>query len=314
MSDAKQVRIVAPVEAAEECLPLSAAMDLVEASLLDPRAARIVPTTLALDDGTAFRIVAGAANGSAAIRFGAAGRFWATGKVHLKSWAAVFDPETGDLRALVRFPFTGTRVAATMGVAARRLVAGPAPVAMIGAGNYSFGVLEAVHLGVGIGSLTVASRTPSHAQALAARAAEAFGAPAAAVASVREALAGARVVVVGTDSPAPVIRAEWLDGDQLILSYGQPTELDGSVYLSADHLAASDVVLETASGSGMFRHPLLDDDDKPRRVVENLGALLPEAPAGLVVVRDGGGGVGDAALAAGLAAEAERKGLGVLVD
>lgn len=303
-------RVLTSAKLAQECLPLDLAMDLIEAALSDPRAARIEPVTLNLDDGTAFRIVAGATGGSAVVRFGAAGRFWATGRAHLKSWAAVFDPEDGQLRALLRYPFTGTRVAATMGVAARGLVDGPAPVAMIGSGNYSFGTLEAVHAGLGISSLTVASRTPAHAEALAERVSGALAVPATTAPSAREAVAEAALVVVGTDSLEPVLHADWLRAEQVILSYGLPTELDRSVYLAADVFAASDTELEFASG--FWRHPLLDADERPERLPLGLGEVLKDGADGLVVVRDGGGGVGDAALAAGLAAEIERRGLGVL--
>jgi ornithine cyclodeaminase/alanine dehydrogenase-like protein (mu-crystallin family) len=151
--------IVTSLDDVRGCLPLPRAMDLVEDALRDRRSARIVPVTLALDDGAGFRVVAGATGGAAVVRFGAAGRFWATGATRPNTWAAVFDPGTGELLALLRFPFADLRVAATLGAAARTLTAGPVPVTMIGAGNYAFTVLETLHAGTGIASLTVVSRT-----------------------------------------------------------------------------------------------------------------------------------------------------------
>jgi ornithine cyclodeaminase/alanine dehydrogenase-like protein (mu-crystallin family) len=298
--------IVTSLDDVRGCLPLPRAMDLVEDALRDRRSARIVPVTLALDDGAGFRVVAGATGGAAVVRFGAAGRFWATGATRPNTWAAVFDPGTGELLALLRFPFADLRVAATLGAAARTLTAGPVPVTMIGAGNYAFTVLETLHAGTGIASLTVVSRTRANAEALAARVSDALGVPAVTAPTVPDAVAAAAVIVVGTNSPEPVLQARWLRGDELVLSYGLPSELDRSVYLAADRFAANDVDLEPASGVGR-PHPLAGPDGRLERRPEALGDLLTNGATGLVVVRDGGGGVGDAALAAGLLAEIEQR-------
>jgi ornithine cyclodeaminase/alanine dehydrogenase-like protein (mu-crystallin family) len=123
---------------------------------------------------------------------------------------------------------------------------------------------------------------------------------------VPDAVAAAAVIVVGTNSPEPVLQARWLRGDELVLSYGLPSELDRSVYLAADRFAANDVDLEPASGVGR-PHPLAGPDGRLERRPEALGDLLTNGATGLVVVRDGGGGVGDAALAAGLLAEIEQR-------
>jgi ornithine cyclodeaminase/alanine dehydrogenase-like protein (mu-crystallin family) len=299
--------VVTSLDAVHDCLPLPRAMDLIEDALRDPGSARIVPVTLTLDDGAGFRVVAGATGGHAVVRFGAAGRFWATGATRPNTWAAVFDPATGELRAVLRFPFADLRVAATLGVAARALVDGPVPVTMIGSGKYAFGVVEAVHAGVGIEVLTVVSRTPANAAALAARASHALGVRAATAPTVPEAVRDAAVIVVGTDSQEPVLQARWLRGDEVVLSYGLATELDRSVYLAAGRFAANDVDLEHSAAVGRS-HPLAGPDGLLERRPEGLGGLLSSDPAGeLVLVRDSGGGIGDAALAAGLLAELERR-------
>jgi ornithine cyclodeaminase len=131
----------------------------------------------------------------------------------------LFDGVTGQTLALMNAsPVTAIRTAAVTAVATRRLAREDATeLAIVGAGVQARSHLQALP---GFDRVRLASRTPEHAEALAAE----FGAEV--CASIEEAVGGADVVVFATSSPEPILRREWLKGGAHVNAVGMGRELD----------------------------------------------------------------------------------------
>jgi alanine dehydrogenase len=129
---------------------------------------------------------------------------------------ALFDAENGaPLAVMDGTAITALRTAAASALATRALAREEARVlAVLGAGVQGRSHLEAVALVREFAEIRVASRTPAHAEALAAERG------ARAVSSFEEAVRGADVVCCCTDSPEPVLRRDWLGAGAHVNSVG----------------------------------------------------------------------------------------------
>src|SRR5215210_4103646 len=129
---------------------------------------------------------------------------------------ALFDAEDGrPLAVMDGTHITAVRTAAASALATQTLARGNAAVlAVVGAGVQGRAHLDAVSRVRDFAEIRVASRTHAHADAAAA-------ARGAAVAETfEEAIRGAGVVCLGTDSPDPVIARAWLDPGAHVTSVG----------------------------------------------------------------------------------------------
>jgi ornithine cyclodeaminase/alanine dehydrogenase-like protein (mu-crystallin family) len=131
----------------------------------------------------------------------------------------LFDGVTGQTLAVMNAsPVTAVRTAAVTAVATRRLARDDARVlAVVGAGVQARTHLRALP---GFEEVRIASRTPAHAEAVAAE----FGAQVAG--SIEEALDGADVVAFTTNAPEPILRREWLKEGAHVNAVGMGRELD----------------------------------------------------------------------------------------
>jgi ornithine cyclodeaminase/alanine dehydrogenase-like protein (mu-crystallin family) len=131
----------------------------------------------------------------------------------------LFDGVTGQTLAVMNAsPVTAIRTAAVTAVATRRLAREDAKVlAVVGAGVQARSHLEALP---GFAEVRIASRSREHAEALA----EEFGASV--VGSIEEALDGADVVALTTNSAEPIIRRAWLHEGAHVNAVGMGQELD----------------------------------------------------------------------------------------
>jgi ornithine cyclodeaminase/alanine dehydrogenase-like protein (mu-crystallin family) len=131
----------------------------------------------------------------------------------------LFDGVTGQTLALMNAsPVTAIRTAAVTAVATRRLARPDAKeLAIVGAGVQARAHLEALP---GFERVRIASRTPEHAEALAAESGAEF------CSTAEEAVRGADVVVAATNSAEPVVRREWLKEGAHVNSVGMGQELD----------------------------------------------------------------------------------------
>lgn len=118
---------------------------------------------------------------------------------------------------------------------------GAAQVAVVGAGAQAWTQLWAMSAALEIAEVQVASRRPASRGALADRAATQLGLSARAVDSVRSAVEGADVVILATDSPAPVLDASWLADDVLVATVG-PKQV-GRAEFGMDLMTGADLVV-----------------------------------------------------------------------
>lgn len=226
---------------------------------------------------------------------------------------AVFDAQTGSPEAVLDGELiTALRTAAASALATRTLARPGAHVlAVVGAGVQGDAHLRALTSLQQFSERRVASRTPAHAERLAAE----HGARA--DAGVEAAVAGADVVCLCTHADAPVIRREWLAPGAHINSvgYGPGPELDEATIAAADVLCVESRAAFSPPPVGC--HELAGVD--PQRGAE-LGEILAGTRPGrtsdeqLTVYKSMGHAVEDAAAAALVLRRAREQGLGVQVE
>ena len=141
----------------------------------------------------------------------------------------LYSGETGELLAVMNAsPITAIRTAACSAVATRLLAREDArTLAIVGAGHQAPPHVEAMLAVRDFEEVRIASRTPEHAQRLAAELPDAEASP-----SVEAAVRGADVVVTVTNSAEPVFDREWLKAGAHVNAVGAcfPTsrELDSA--------------------------------------------------------------------------------------
>jgi ornithine cyclodeaminase/alanine dehydrogenase-like protein (mu-crystallin family) len=128
----------------------------------------------------------------------------------------------GSLMALIEADFLGSyRTGAASAVAIRKLGPQlPATVALIGAGWQANTQALALSRVLTIKELRVYSRSQERREAFASEQAEQLGIKAVAVDNAEEAVRGADVVVTITTSRTPVIHADWVKSDALVIAAG----------------------------------------------------------------------------------------------
>ncbi|MHB8589324.1 MAG: ornithine cyclodeaminase family protein [Candidatus Dormibacteraceae bacterium] len=128
----------------------------------------------------------------------------------------------GSLEALIEADFMGAyRTGAASAVAVRALARpGPATVAMIGAGWQAATQALAVSRVVEIKELRVFSRDHDRRAEFAREQEAQLGVPTVAAGSAELAVRGADVVVTMTTSPTPVLEADWVEPDALVIAAG----------------------------------------------------------------------------------------------
>lgn len=226
---------------------------------------------------------------------------------------ALFDADDGrPLAVMDGTSITAIRTAAASALATRTLARKNAvALAVLGAGVQGRSHLEVVPLVRRFREIRVASRTRAHAQ----EAAETFGA--AAVESFEDAVRGAEVVCLCTDSPVPVIDRAWLAPGTHVTSVGyseQGGELDRATVRAGLLVVESRVALEPPPAGAAELEGMAADE-----VVE-LGEILSGAHPGrtsaeeITVYKSMGHAAEDAAAARLVYERALVDGLGTTVE
>ena len=226
---------------------------------------------------------------------------------------AVFDATTGAPEAVLDGELiTALRTGASSALATRTLARPDARVlAVVGAGVQGRSHLRAMAGLERFSEVRVASRTPAHAEQLAAEQGATF------VAQAEAAVRGADVVCLCTHSESPAIRREWLaPGAHLnSVGYGPGPEVDAATIAAADVLCVESRDAFAPPPAGCHELSGLD----PQRGVE-LGEILAGARTGrtspeqLTLYKSMGHAVEDAAAAALVLRKAREQGLGVEVQ
>jgi ornithine cyclodeaminase/alanine dehydrogenase-like protein (mu-crystallin family) len=228
------------------------------------------------------------------------------------------DPATGLPRAILDGgPITAQRTAAVSGVAIRAFgpgdAAGPARAALIGAGTQGRSHLPVLgHVLPGV-RLAVFDRHPDRAELLAQEARDTPGiASAEAAPNARAAVRDAAVVVTAASfGPVrQVMTNDWLERDALVVA------VDYATYCSAEVARTAGLFLVDERGQFLANRAAGAFDDYPDPTATLGEALIGEwpRPPGRVVVTHLGVGLADVVFGRAILEEAERLGLGTLLD
>jgi ornithine cyclodeaminase len=233
----------------------------------------------------------------------------------------VCDATTGFLRALLldNAYLTELRTGAAGALAADLLARRDARrAALLGAGSQARYQLEAL-LGVrGLERVKVWSRSAERARACAAELRQRFGLEVEPAPSAREAVADSDVVVTVTPAREPILRAEWVAPGTHVTAVGSDgpdkQELDVELLARAGKVVADR--LDQCLRLGEIHHAVAAGRFAPEALYAELGEIAAGLKPGrtsdaeITVADLTGVGVQDAAVAAFVVDEAERRGLG----
>lgn len=237
-----------------------------------------------------------------------------------KSIALLFEISSGDLLALMGYPFSHLRISATVGLAVERLSNPKAKsIALIGSGRLAMPALEAAAAVRPPERVWVYSKTPQNRESFARAAGEKLNSEVRAVATAQEAIAQSEIVLVSTNSPVAALLGKWLPPGISVFGVGRPNEFDDEVYLKADLIVVTSKTHELGYYDGKLDQPLIRLSRENKISWDGVAefsdiiagsATVARAAAHCTVFRDSQGGYGDLALAAWAYDEARRRGLG----
>lgn len=237
-----------------------------------------------------------------------------------ESMALLFEISSGDLLALMGYPFSNLRISATVGLAIERFTNSKAKtVAMIGSGRLALPMLEPAVALRGIVRVLVYSRSAKNREAFARKASGKLKVRVVAAASAEQAIEQAEFVLVSTNSPAAALLGEWLRPGLAVFGIGRPNELDDQVYLRANLVCVTSKTHELGYYDTKLDQPLIRLSQQGRISWDSVVELsdivagkvaAPDIATSVIVFRDSQGGYGDLALAAWAYEEAKRRGLG----
>lgn len=163
----------------------------------------------------------------------------------------VYDSQTGELVGLLDHRWLNKRrTGATGAVVARRLAnPGARIAAVIGAGEIGEEVVRCLDHLFDFEEIRISSRTAESAQRFAARLAPDLKAPIRAVASGREAVEDADVVVTITIATAPVLQPGWLKPGAVVCAMGGAPEVDFGVLSEMNAFFIDDIGYAMLRGS-----------------------------------------------------------------
>lgn len=237
-----------------------------------------------------------------------------------ESMALLFEISSGDLLALMGYPFSNLRISATVGLAIERFTNSKAKtVAMIGSGRLALPIIEPAVALRGVERVLVYSRSAENREAFARKASAKLKVGVVAAASAEQAIEQAEFVLVSTNSPAAALLGEWLRPGLAVFGIGRPNEFDDDVYLKANLICVTSKTHELGYYDTKLDQPLIRLSQQGRiswdSVVE-LGDIIAgkvaaaDIATSVIVFRDSQGGYGDLALAAWAYEAAKRRGLG----
>jgi ornithine cyclodeaminase/alanine dehydrogenase-like protein (mu-crystallin family) len=237
---------------------------------------------------------------------------------------ALFDGDTGELRALVNgAAITAIRTAAVSALATRLLSREDAgDLALVGSGTQARTHLEALACVRPLRRVRVASRDPEHARRFAKEMSGRGRTAVEAMASVEDAVRGADLVVLVTDSAEPVLRREWLSAGAHVNAVG--ASLPDRREVDSATMAASRLFVDrresTWNEAGDYLIPLAEGVIRPDHIQGELGEVLTGARPGrasseeITLFKSLGLAVEDLAAAAAACERALSSGVGARVE
>jgi alanine dehydrogenase len=194
-------------------------------------------------------------------------KIYTSSREGLRFLVPLFNVESGELLALIEADYLGQiRTGAASGLATRLLAREDASkIGIIGTGLQSRTQLHALSLVRKITGVRAFSRSPEHRDRFAREMTEQLGFPVVAVASAKEAIQDADIVVTSTTSTTPVLDGSWLAPGMHVNAIGanfpQKHELDGEAVRRCDV-----IVVDSREQSKMEAGDLIQmyGDDKRR--------------------------------------------------
>ncbi len=237
-----------------------------------------------------------------------------------KSIALLFEISSGDLLAVMGYPFSHLRISATVGLALEHLSNPTAKsIALIGSGRLAMPILEPAVTIRSVDRVLVYSRNAKNRQSFAQKASGKLEANVRAVPTAEEAINEADIVLVSTNSPVAALLGKWLRPGVPVFGVGRPNEFDDEVYLRADLTVVTSKAHELGYYDTELDQPLVRLSRQGKISWDGVAELsdiiagklsLARESSRSIVFRDSQGGYGDLALAAWAYNEARRRGLG----
>ena len=237
-----------------------------------------------------------------------------------ESIALLFEISSGNLLAVIGYPFSNLRISATVGLAIDRLSNPKAKsIALIGSGRLAMPILEPAATVRSITRVFVYSRNPENRKSFAQKAGEKLQLPVISAASAQEAMNAAEIVLVSTNSPVAALLGRWLRPGLSVFGVGRPNEFDDEVYLRADLISVTSKTHELGYYDTKLDQPLIRLSEQKQLAWNNVAEFcdllagkiaVPDTTSSIIVFRDSQGGYGDLALAAWAYEEALRRGMG----
>jgi ornithine cyclodeaminase/alanine dehydrogenase-like protein (mu-crystallin family) len=235
--------------------------------------------------------------------------------------ALLFEISSGDLLALIGYPFSTLRISATVGLAIDRLTSPTVKtIAVIGSGRLAMPILEPAAAVRPVERVFVYSRSADNRETFARKASERLKIPVTAVASAEQGIGESDVVLVSTNSPAAALLGRWLRPGLSVFGVGRPNEFDNEVYLRASLICVTSKTHEMGYYDTKLDQPLIRLSQREGKIgwnaVVEFGDIIagktpvPDLSKSIIVFRDSQGGYGDLALTAWVYEEAKRRGLG----
>lgn len=233
---------------------------------------------------------------------------------------AVLYASDGPLLAIMGYPFSTFRTAATVAVSLKHMSRPNARrLGMIGTGTNALGLLEAARLVRDINEIAVYSRDAERRRRFCEEATREVGITVHSVETAREAVSGMDIVLTSTSNREPLFPFAWLDKGTHYASMGPISEVGQDILLEADRLVVSSKVQEEHYYIKAPPFPLIDLIQKGKLGwddVTELGDIIAGKAIGrasadeITLFHESQGGFGDVIFAAWAFAEARRRGLG----
>jgi ornithine cyclodeaminase/alanine dehydrogenase-like protein (mu-crystallin family) len=217
------------------------------------------------------------------------------------------------------------RAGAAVAVAAKYLAREDATtVGLIGSGRNSMGLVQGITAVRNVSSIKVYSRSEENRRSFAERAGKAVGMQLETVDEARKAVEGSDIVLVATNSHKPVFDPIWLKKGAYVGSLGRITELDRSLFVTADTLVVGSSEQERTRYYNIYEPIPLDEmvtegrlsADKTLELGDVVAGKVPgrRSPGDITVFHESQGGFTGAALAAAGYDEARKRGIGLEVE
>ena len=233
---------------------------------------------------------------------------------------AVLYSSTGPLEAIMGYPFSTFRTAATVAVSIKHMArANARRVGLIGTGMNALGQLKAARLVRDIAEIVVYSRDADKRRRFCEEAAREVGVPVRSAEAAQEAVSGMDIVITCSSARQPLFPFDWLSKGTHLASVGPISELDPDILLKAVQRVVSSAKQEEGYYIKTPPFPLVDLIAAGKLSwadVAELGDVVVGKKPGrdgddeITVFHESQGGFGDVVFAAWLFAEARKRGLG----